>query len=90
MSCCNLVCYQAVVCTRLCSGIVSVEVIHFLECIGYGLSIDKPKLTKLAAELVPPLQQTNQYNVKQDIMVRRIKSTSYAKKKLKTRMVIGN
>lgn len=30
--------------------------IHFLECIGYGLSIDKPKLTKLAAELVPPLQ----------------------------------
>ena len=48
-------CYQAVVCTRRCSGIVSVEVIHFLECIGYGLSIDKPKFTKLAAELVPPL-----------------------------------
>ena len=33
------------------------ETVHFLACNGKGESIDKPKLTKLAAELLPPLQE---------------------------------
>ena len=50
------------------------DAIHFWLCIGNGESIDKPRLTKLAAELLPPLQEKHKPNNARECFISHKKS----------------